>query len=253
MQIDAYVGLHYGREWLEWALRSVVPFVDRTFVFYSDHPSHGTATNIICPETKEELFYIAEPFGVHWIDIPAHLRSEGEHRDYAAEYCKMAGSERILWVDSDEVWDPDDLSLVLDQSVHYQEREMRVRVKGHFWKSVNWVCRDECMPVRVINPNAPKSERYLEGPGFWHFGYAQSLVLVAYKMRIHGHRNEIRRNWLPLYAQWQGPEDTPHCGVHPTNECSSDTGKPFWVPVPFDRNEIAHLIGDHPYFSDKLI
>jgi len=79
------------------------------------------------------------------------------------------------------------------------------------------------------------------------------MQTMLYKMSIHGHIAELRKDWKFLYQEWKGPEDTPRCGVHPTNECDSKTGRAFWTPEPFDRQELYHLVGDHPYFTDKLV
>jgi hypothetical protein len=254
VKISAYCGLHYGREWLEWAIRSTLPFVDSWHIFYAAHPSHGHDTRSTCPDTKEMLQDIAIPMGVQWHDIPDTIRYEGQHRDYATEWLKSAGADRILWVDADEVWSPDDLEHLYEQAMAgLGKREYRVKVHGHLWKSVNWICRDACMPVRMIDPHAPMgTEHYVSNAGFWHFGYAQAFETVAYKIKIHGHRGEFRRNWLSIYSHWK-PGDIYKCGVHPTNGCDDKTGKSFWTPEAFDRFEIADLIGDHPYFCDELI
>lgn len=254
VNIQAYCGLHYGREWLEWAIRSTLPFVDGWHIFYTDHPSHGYQTQATCPDTKAELQHIALPMGVQWHDIPPDIRQEGQHRDYAVEWLKNAGADLILWVDADEVWDVDDLQVLFEQAAKTPNvHDFRVKVRGHFWRSVNWVCKDACMPVRMINPHVPLgTEAYVSDAGFWHFGYAQSFQTVAYKIKIHGHRGELRRNWLSIYSDWE-PGIVYDCGVHPTNACDDKTGKPFWTPEPFDRMEIADLIGDHPYFNDELI
>lgn len=243
MKVYAYYGLHYGREWFEWSLRWMYPFVDETHVFYSSHPSHGHTTRMSTPdlETREELKATADYAGACWHDVDQFWQ-EGAHRDYAVRWCFDHGADLVIAPDADEIWDPDVLESGIQQAFAGPHRVYRCRVQGHFWRGVNWVCRDEAQPVRFLT-NTGEGEGFIDGPGFWHFGYAQSEMLILYKMRIHGHKNEIRRGWyLEKFKGWEpGIED-----VHPTNEN-------FWTPQPFDRNEIGYLIADHPYFNDNIV
>jgi hypothetical protein len=254
MKIAAYCALHYGAQYLEWAIRSVIDFVDSYHIFYTPHPSHGTQTRKSLPagEDRDTLRTIAAMYGndVIWHDVDKFYQ-EGDHRDYCIEYLAHEGCDLIIWNDADEVWDPDVLSDAMDFAITGSARDYRTHAM-HFWRGVNWVCYDEAMPVRLIKPSGD-GVAYVPGRGFYHFGYAQSEMLLQYKMTIHGHRAEIRRNWFPIYRDWKGPEDTPRCGVHPTCECDDKTGKAFWTPVPFNRFDIDHLIGDHPYFCDEII
>lgn len=252
MKLVSLTVLHYGREWLEWALRSVEPFMDEMHIFYTPHPSHGhPATRQTNPDSKEELFYIAKAFpSVHWHEVDAFY-NEGPQRDFARDFCIAEGADLIVVVDADEVWDPDDLDSAIAQAYGHPAL-WKSRIKGNLWKGVHWVCRDDLRPDRIIVPGS-LDPRYLEGPGFWHFGYAVSMQTMLYKLSIHGHKDELRKDWAYLYQQWKNPDDTPKCGVHPTNECDSTSGKAFWVPEPFDREELRHLIGDHPYFDEDLV
>jgi hypothetical protein len=243
VNLQAYYILHYGKEWLEWSLKSVRPFVDRVHIFYTPHPSHGTQTKSRkCPDSRTDLYEIAAPFDVVWHDVDQFYQ-EGQHRDHAVQVCTDDGADLVMVVDGDEVWDPDDLSETVGMIAGRPERSFGVRVQGHFWRGVNWVCRDACMPIRFINPHGEGTTYDFAGPGFYHFGYAQSKNLVAYKMSIHGHRSEIRPNWFVYrFSRWEpGITD-----VHPTNVN-------FWNPEAYDRNLIAHLIGDHPYFNDEMV
>lgn len=257
MKISAYCALLYGQEWLEWAILSVVDLVDDYHVFYTPHPSHGTQTRKSLPdgEDRETLRDIAKSMGAIWHDVDQFYH-EGHHRDYCRDQLFEHGADLVVWNDADEVWDPDVLSDAMDWAMAYGkdgQHALEYRTHAlHFWRGVNWVCRDACMPVRLLRRDGV-GEAYVPGMGFYHFGYAQSEMLIQYKMTIHGHRSELKRNWFPVYKDWKGPEDTPKCGVHPTNGCDDKTGKAFWVPEPYSRYDIKDLIGDHPYFSDELV
>ncbi len=252
MKIVAYCALHYGKEWLEWAIRSVEPLVDEYHIFYTPHPSHGSTTKMTKPEgeDREALLEIANMFDITvWHDVDQFWH-EGVYRDYCVNYLAKQGADLIVWNDADEIWGLDELSNSLDFAWTHNAREYRVHCI-HFWCGVNYVCMDACMPTRIIKPTG-LGEAYIPGMGFYHFGYAQSEMLILYKSKIHGHRGEWRKNWFPIYRDWE-PGNEPECGVHPTNECDGETGKPFWMPVPFNRHDIDDLIGDHPYFDDKKV
>lgn len=252
MKILAYCALHYGAEWLEWAIRSVEPLIDEYHIFYTDHPSHGSTTTMTKPEgeSREVLHAIAAQFPcVVWHDVDRFWQ-EGAHRDYCVDYLARQGADLILWNDADEIWDLDVLAEALDYAWAHPQREYRVHAV-HLWCGVNWVCMDACMPTRIIKPSGT-GEGYIPGMGFYHMGYAQSAMLVLYKSKIHGHRAEWRQNWWAVYRDWEPGTEYP-CGVHPTNGCDDKTGKPFWTPVPFQRYDIEHLIGDHPYFKDERV
>lgn len=227
-------------------------FVDGYHVYYTPHPSHGTRTRKSIPqgEDRTTLYNIATSLGAVWHDVDQFWQ-EGDHRDYCVEQLAGMGADLILWQDADEIWDADELCEHMEFAWDNPGRDYRVHAV-HFWKGLNWVCMDACMPVRFIRPGG-SGEVYIPGMGFYHMGYAQSPMLIQYKMTIHGHRAELKKGWFPVYRDWEGPEDTPQCGVHPTNGCDDKTGKPFWTPVPFNRFDIEHLVGDHPYFSDKLV
>jgi len=253
MKILAYCGLHYGAEWLPWAIQSVIPLVDEYHIFYSSHPSHGHNTDMAIPkgESRTILHSLAVQFGkVVWHDVD-QFWNEGEHRDYCVEHLTRMGADLIIWNDADEVWDLDVLADAIDYAASHDYRRYRTHAL-HFWCGVNWVCMDNAMPVRIIKPTGHDGEGYIPGKGFYHFGYAQSQMLVLYKSKIHGHRNDWRRGWWrDIYCDWQPGKAYP-CGVHPTCACDSN-GKPFWTPHDFCRWDIEDLIGDHPYFSDERI
>jgi len=81
------------------------------------------------------------------------------------------------------------------------------------------------------------------GP-IYHFGYAVTDETMAYKWRIHGHKDELRPGWLD--GKWQAwpPEDD----CHPTNGRKTD-GTGWWNPEPFDKWQLPELLRGHPYWD----
>jgi len=111
----AYYGIHYGREWLKWSMRSIREHVDEIHMFYVSTPSHGTQTPIPCPETMIELKEIADEFDAIWWNCP-HYHWEGEHRDFAVNVLKQRKADTILVVDGDELWAPDHLTSAISRA-----------------------------------------------------------------------------------------------------------------------------------------
>jgi hypothetical protein len=243
VKVVAYYALHYGKEWLEHSMRSVRDHVDEIIVMYSKLPSYGHRTNIPCPESEEELRAIAGKFEAIWHTYGA-FNWEGQHRDTAYDICVDRDADIIVPVDHDEIFEPVMLTYALEYVwEHGMARNYLVPMQ-HYYRSVGWVCYDEAQPVRfhrvggVGNDYIPR-----EYGNVHHFGYAQSADLIAYKWLIHGHKGELRPEWYQQkFLDWK-PGDT---DVHPTNQ-------DFWNPVEYDRDGLAHLIGDHPYFSLDII
>lgn len=242
--------LHYGREWLMWSLRSVMDFVDDAYIFYTPTPSHGHSTAMVNPESRDELFDIANLMDAIWIDCPRHFAHEGEHRTFAVETLKQRGFDTVVVVDADEVWDQEVMAQALRAAKEdTTARSFRIGMR-HFWRSLKWVCDDPAMPTRIIKPSMPLDapEAYL--PGYvgkvFHMGYAQSAEIIQYKQSIHGHKNEWRPGWFEnIFMDWiPGRGD-----VHPT--CID-----YWNPVKYEddpSHTLEHLVGDHPYYAMEII
>jgi hypothetical protein len=244
MKIIAQYILHYGKEWLFHSMRSVRPFVDEIRVFYTPQPSHGHSSHIPCPESRGELYAIAEQFDAIWDE--GIYQHEGQHRDHAYDECVDAGADIILVVDADEVWLPEQLKWVLERVHTESPRNWCVNML-HFWRSLGWVCRDNMWPERILMPkrlpvveNGYIPSEYCQP---LHMGYAQSPGIIRYKISIHGHKNEFRPWWFSKkFMAWEpGMKD-----VHPTCENT-------WTPEPFDKSLIEDVVGDHPYFQLEVI
>lgn len=244
----AYYALHYGKEYLAHSVRSIQGAVDEIHMLYTPRPSFGHDTRATNPDTLDELKREAHRFATK--PIVWHVGmwfGEGQHRDEIIGIAKKRGASVIATVDADEIWDPGTLSACLD----YVEKTPKAGVGRyrtsflHFWRSFDNVCRDPCMPERVIDVNQfPGTIDYIpnevQTKPVYHFGYAQSEALMRYKWQIHGHQAELRSGWIDQFLNWQGQMD-----MHPTN-------RDFWNPEATDevtKGVIARILGDHPYFG----
>jgi hypothetical protein len=102
MKIHSLTILHYGKDYLTHALRSVYHQVDYLHVFYTPTPSHGHSTNIPPIETKKELVQAAYRYDpeekIRWHDMFG-VSQEGPQRDLALRTVQAAGADIVLVVD----------------------------------------------------------------------------------------------------------------------------------------------------------
>jgi hypothetical protein len=254
MKSLAIYALHYGKEYLAWSIRSVQDVVDQILVMYSDRPSFGHPTDLLCPDTKEELLreahrFLKDPCKLVWID--GLWGNESQHRTACDNYALAEGFDTAVLVDADEVWVPETLRKALEVASGRDERNLRIRF-CHLWRSFRWFCDDVHMPIKITNLKKT-GEWYLgsvrdQPDPVYHFGCAFPAPVMAYKMAIHGHKAELRPGWMERFQAW-----TPGCpavDLHPT--C-----RDFWTPKRLegkDTENLDRLMGDHPYrYLDMIL
>lgn len=251
MNVTAYYILHYGAEWLNWSMKSILSLVDNVRIFYTPTPSHGHTTDLQLPigEDKDILQSIVSSwsmFGsrITWYDC-GPFRHEGEHRELAAKICFENNADIVVVVDADELWDYNVLLNAIAYAKDSKARTFRIGMR-HFWRSLWWVCDDPAMPTRIIKRQGDGEEYIGDSVGkVFHMGYAQRPLIIRYKQSIHGHKNDWRPNWFTdKFLNWE-----PGMGdVHPTNVN-------FWTPKPYTDpdNKMMTLAGDHPYYRMGII
>jgi len=248
MKIISFTCCHYGSDYLGWAIKSVYPFVDEAWVVYSEKPSHGHGTALTNPDSreavKESLYRFGDPEDkIKW--TKGTWAHEGHHRQEAYTIARKRGADMIVVVDADEVWQPQGLQDAIKAARDDPAKLCKAHMV-HFWRSFDWVCRDGMTPDRVRCLGASKEIKYLptgKNP-IYHFGYARELKHIKYKIAIHGHKAEWRKDWLERYSRWR-----PGCDmkdVHPT--C-----KDIWTPMEFDKTTLPEWMRDHPYYDKRLI
>ena len=240
MRVESYTVLHYGRDYIAYALRSIYDHVDRIHVVYTPHPSHGTQTTLTPPDSREDLRDAALGVGtkVQWHEVDQFYQ-EGQHRDYALSLCR---GDLALVVDADEVWHGHVLESALKHAYDAASARTWLINFSTPWRSFRWIVRDNMWPIRIHDLRQPRDA----GPGYipkelgpiFHFGYAVTDRTMRYKRAIHGHQGEWREGWFE--TKWDVWPPQPDC--HPTCE---DT----WYPDPFDRKLLPRVMWSHPFFN----
>lgn len=244
MKICAYSALHYGREYLHYAIRSIIDDIDEYHVFYCPEGSHGHRVDTKCPETRDELYTIAQGAAgnkLHWHD--GDWTAEGKQREMVLSV--VPDADAIIVLDADEIWPQGAVRDVLANTAHWHRRGILMPLY-HYWRSFyHCVVNDMAMPVRVIYPQV--REERAESYGnikLHHFGYAQSPEITRYKWLIHGHRPELRAGWFDDVFMTNRQTD-----CHPTNV-------DFWNPVavdPWKDCGLPEFMREHPYAKVEVI
>lgn len=251
MKIHSLTIVHYGSVYLSYALRSVNPVVERSFIFYTPHPSHGHRIDAPPIESREQIMASIpadEWDKLTWIDTD-NFWYEGHQRDYALS---VAGenADLVLVVDYDEVWPAETLTAVINHVWRENKTRQWLLNLSHLWRSFNYIIRDDAWPVRIFDLRHDSGLAYVPrelGP-VYHFGYAVSDEVMKYKWLCHGHKDELRPDWFETkWAAWPPVDD-----CHPTNGRKTD-GTGWWNPEPFDRQELPEVLHSHPYFDRERI
>lgn len=233
----AYCPLLYGAAYLHDAIASVASQVDRVYILYTASPSFGHPSSMVNPDSEEQLRSCVEPFGslVQWHRGTWH--GENHHRNAIMDLAPDA--DLILPIDSDEIWNADDLSRCIAEASKSSARNFLIQGWFHFWRSFGWACRDVWAPVRIINPRG-SGEATLQGC-VYHFGYAISEQLMRFKWSCHGHIAELRPEWMEDIFVTNRRTD-----CHPVV-------RDWWNAQPFDRRELPISLRLNPNYDLDLI
>jgi hypothetical protein len=254
MKTIAYTALHYGRDYLGFAIKSVIDYVDEYWVLYSAIGSHGFRTATPCPETRAELYTIAQAVAgdkLHWVD--GEWAHEGLQRESITEHCPDA--DVILVLDADEIWGNGLVEQAIEVTSTAGFRNWRLPMI-HYWRSFyRAILYDPAYPVRIICPKKRGDEQFhpINDCTFEtgtnelminHMGYAQRPEIVRYKQLTHGHRNQWRTdcNWFEDKFMANAQVD-----CHPV-------GSEYWNPEPVDPAlYMPKFMLQHPYAQMEVI
>ena len=237
----AYMILHTGAPYLRYAVQSILPQVDKLMIFYSEKPSQGYQTDILCPDTREQLKALAGP-DVIWID--GKWNNETDHVNAVRAYTDKY--DWLVRLDADEIYPPGMVDEMIRQAEDTDHTRFRVPFV-HFWRCFHRVCRDGSHPHRLERLRAGDgTEKTLDSKDWtwmvYHFGYAMPTKYIEYKMEISGHRPEWRSNWFKERWLANAQRD-----VHPV------MFPHHWHAEDFDKTKLPEIMHTHPYFSKAII
>ena len=236
--------LHYGKEYFKESLASIKDHVDEIVVFYTANPSHGTTTNKVCPDTRDELRAIADQFNCTWFEIE-NVIAENMHRKKYIDYAKRKNYDQILIVDSDEIHVSEEVPALLEAAS--KSEFSNIGVAGSqwvtLWKSFNEYVTDGFAPIRVINMNKKSGQEFIAEGFIYHMGYCISDELMEYKISCHGHRADFEKNRGWLAEKWHGYKKGETKYLHPATEA-------YWIETnDFDKTTLPQLLKDHPNYG----
>lgn len=244
MKVVGYTALRYGKDYLAYAIRSIIDHIDEYHILYATIPSHGHYSDLPCPDSEEELYAIAQQAAgskLYW--HRGNWRMEGEQRNSIYEYAPDA--DIVVNLDYDEIWQDGLINYALDTAINNDVRYWRVPMR-HYWRSFyKCILRDPAYPARIIKPKATDVIKTLSTT--WainHLGYAIRPEVMKYKWQIHGHLSELRHdvNWYQDVFLANRLYD-----CHPV-------GSEFWQPEDINPfNYLPYWMVEHPYYGKEII
>lgn len=246
MKVLGFIGIHYGVEYLEACLKSVVNHVDMMVVAYSKNPSHGVGCNEKCPDDESEIIKICQNvLGGKLIYISRDsFSNEGEHRNM--RYAYSNGYDLILTIDADEVYKEDELPNALNYAYTNKERYYGINGYVNFWRSFDFACYDGFRPIRIENLNVSNQLQNLSCPlTVYHFSTCQSQYMMRYKYRVFGHATEVRPQWLDnIYYKW-----TPENNFGDLHVVAIG----LWNATSFDKTTLPSYLKEHVNYNKHLV
>lgn len=258
MKTLAFFSVHFGSEYLAWAVKALEPVVDEVHVLYAPKPSYGFAvTDAVNPDTEDHLRAQAERFmprqsKLCWHRIEAH--SESEHKNNAYRIGDLRGADVAFVMDADEVWPTESAFMAADYVRSVRGARRWLCDFNHFFITFDWVVRDAFRPVRMIdlrvtNESDAHLPRRVQDPlKIQHFSLVQSLKTQRYKRTCHSHSPELLENcpnWVDdVWCKWQPGFEHPF--LHPVM-------RDFWAPAPTPpevREWLSVFMPDHPYYPN---
>lgn len=251
IKVLGYIPLFYGKEYLEACIKSMLPFVDKLIIVYVNKASQGHATNVPCPETRDELLQIAVKAATdmdalgkfQWHDCGT-FQNESEHRNYILQFSE--GYDLIFTLDADEICEPKDVEQAIENAYKSDKRHIGVAGFVNFWRSFNYACYDSFIPYRFVNlrNKAGTDQTNLR---IYHFSTCQNIETIRFKWNVSGHKTELIPGWIDnVYANWY-PE------LAPTNEGLHPVALGLWQATRFDKETLPEVLKEHVNFNKELL
>ena len=250
MKIIGFMPIHYGIEYLKVSLESLATVCDKVYVSYSKKPSHGHEARVgnkvmQPPDSRDQIVQIAsDTLGskLIWEEFD-RFPYEGAHRATILRHCEPY--DMVVTCDSDEVFDRDTLPAGIKMAWDGPHKLWGTCNYVNFWKSFNHIVRDGFSPIRIHNLRREGGTGHGLPTKIYHFGTCQKNSVMDYKYLCHGHKAEIRPNWLQeVYYPWSPSNRIPN--LHPV-------AHGIWHAEDFDKTSLPDYIKTHANFNKEVV
>lgn len=245
MKIVAYTALAYGACYLSYAIKAAIDDVDEWHIIYTPTGSHGHSSPESFTDTRAELYALAEHAAgskLRWHD--GQWGQENQQRGMIHEY--VPDADLIVAIDYDEIMQPGLLASALDTAAVSSIKEWRLPFRHYYRSFYRCILHDPAYPTRIVNPLGRGSATFETDKAVNHFGYAIPPKLMREKWRVHGHKDELRKDVDYFTDIYEANRQT---DVHPV-------GSEYWNPEtvdPFAEDWLPKFMRRHPYAGMEAI
>lgn len=277
MKIAAVFCVYNEEEYLEYAVKSILPAVSRVFILLGKAPYNAYNPNAREESRKDGTEPIADRLAQ--MDpkitlIKGIWDSEIDHRNYGMELCLKEGMDYYWLIDGDEVYRQDHLDNILN-GIKAQPKIGTFIVKCHiFWRSFAYRIPAQQMSWRprrifkitrhrnLLGIKIPYGIKFTgqnetnslgkvyefppEQAVFYHFSYARNAKAMEDKFRTFSHAHEIKQEWVDrVWKKW--PENREMADIHPVDPPKFP--KALHVP----QTDFPDVLKSHPYYAADII
>lgn len=277
MKIAAVFCVYNEEEYLEYAVGSILPAVDRVFICLGTAPYNAynpAARSVSRPDRTEEIVDALERQHPKLRVLKGVWDSEIDHRNAGLQACLQEGMDYYWLVDGDEVYRQDHLDHIR-RTLQARPEVGTFILKCHiFWRGfpyrilaqeLSWRPRRIFkltrfrkllglrLPHRLrftgqneTNSLGPVYEFPPEKAVFYHFSYARSARAMEDKFKTFSHAHEIPQEWIDRV--WKGwPSDRAMVNLHPIDPTK------FPRVVRTGLEDLPAALDSHPYRALDVI
>ena len=277
MRIAAVFCVYNEQEYLTYAVRAILPAVDRVFILLGRTPynaynpqareaSKADGTEALVDELAAQESKITV--------VKGSWDSEVDHRNSGLELCLKENLDYYWLVDGDEVYREDHWKNILE-AIRSNPQVGTFIIKCHiFWRSFGYRIPAQELawrPRRIFkltrtrrflglklphrlrftgqnetNSLGPVEELSPEQAVFYHFSYARSVQAMEDKFKTFSHAHEISSDWVrQVWRAW--PQNREMTDIHPV-----DPPK-FKRAVKSSLEDLPAIMKEHPHYQQEII
>lgn len=276
-RIAAVFCVYNEEEYLEYAVRAILPAVDRVFLLLGKAPYNAYnphAREVSHPDQTEQVVQRLCAGLPKIAVVRGTWSSEVEHRNAGLELCLQEKMDYYWLVDGDEIYRPDHLEKIRRGIAARPECGTFI-IKCHiFWRSflyripaqeMSWRPRrifKITSSRRILGLRFPRRCSFIgqnqmnslgsihefppEEAVFYHFSYARSAQAMEDKFRTFSHAHEIKQSWIDgVWKRW--PQNRQMVNIHPIDPPKF----PRALRAPLD--DLPDVLKPHPYYGLDII